>query len=52
MLAYFLQLSAEESAWVSLALVAAIVLLLGMAGEYTDTLSAKTGKRVERPPGI
>ncbi len=38
MLAFLLQLSAEQSAWLSLAVVGALVLLLGLVGEYADYL--------------
>ncbi len=38
MLAFLLQLSAEQSAWLSLAVVGALVLLLGLAGEYAEYL--------------
>ncbi len=38
MLVFLLQLSAEQSAWLSLAVVGALVLLLGLAGEYAEHL--------------
>ncbi len=43
MLAFLLQLSAEQSILIGLAIVAALVLLLGLAGEYADYLS-RSGK--------
>ncbi len=44
MLAFLLQLSAEQSAWLSLAVVGALVLLLGLAGEYADYLSHRSSR--------
>ncbi len=38
MLAFLLQLSAEQSILIGLAIVAALVLLLGLAGEYAEYL--------------
>jgi hypothetical protein len=38
MLAFLLQLSAEQSIVIGLAIVAALVLLLGLAGEYAEYL--------------
>ena len=38
MLAFLLQLSAEQSTLISLAVVGALVLLLGLAGEYAEYL--------------
>jgi hypothetical protein len=38
MLAFLLQLSAEQSILIGLAIVAALVLLLGLAGEYAEHL--------------
>ncbi len=43
MLVFLLQLSAEQSTLIGLAIVAALVLLLGLAGEYADYLS-RSGK--------
>ncbi len=43
MLAFLLQLSAEQSNLIGLAIVAALVLLLSLAGEYADYLS-RNGK--------
>ena len=38
MLAFLLQLSAEQSILIGVAIVAALVLLLGLAGEYAEHL--------------
>ncbi len=38
MLAFLLQLSAEQSILIGVAIVAALVLLLGLAGEYAEYL--------------
>lgn len=43
MLVFLLQLSAEQSILIGVAIVAALVLLLGLAGEYADYLS-RSGK--------
>lgn len=41
MLALLLQFSAEQSVWVSMAIAATPVLLLGIASEYADYLSRR-----------
>ncbi len=44
MLAFLLQLSAEQSTLIGLAIMGALVLLLGIAGEYADYLSHRSSR--------
>ncbi len=45
MLAFLLQLSAEQSTLIGVAIVAALVLLLGLAGEYAEHLMQRPNPR-------
>lgn len=45
MLAFLLQLSAEQSTLIGVAIVAALVLLLGLAGEYAEHLMQRPNLR-------
>ena len=51
MLAFLLQLSAEQSTLIGLAIVAALVLLLGLAGEYAEYLCSTPTKKANLTPG-